>query len=278
MTIAISRAASVISFFCEALKPVVPITRPAPCRRHAARFASVPSGRVKSTSTPPRTAAFAGSSPIFTPQGAPTSSPASFPTSGPPFISRAAASLRSLERTTASIRARPMRPDAPAIAIFNVAMCPPSHLFLRRGGRSRGRRGCAGRRRYRRPAPAALRHHVAFEARQLVVLEHHHDPAPLHDFALLHEQVDVVPAILAKRIHHERRPEREAHLGAAHARLKLGDHVLRHDIPLLDFRPVRREQIAGGQEQRSDNDAACVPDGSAPPDCGGRAREKSWSV
>src|SRR5262245_51263573 len=276
MTTAMSCAASAISFFCAALKPVVPITTLTPCLRHAARFASVPSGRVKSTSTAPRGMTCAAASPIFTPQDEPTSSPASFPMSGLPFSSSAAVSLRSGERSTASMRARPIRPAAPAIAIFTVAICPPSHLVLWRWrGSCRGlvHDGAA----FDGPA-APQRRHIALQGHQPVVLEHHHDPAPLLHLALLHEHVDVVPPVLPERIHQERRAERETHLAACHARLELGDHILRDDVALLDFRAVRGEQIASGKKQRSDNDAAHVPEGGAPPDCGGCAGEKTRSA
>src|SRR3990167_8411827 len=51
MTMAVGCAWAAISAFCASVKPVVPMTALTPSSAHTARWASVPSGRVKSIST-----------------------------------------------------------------------------------------------------------------------------------------------------------------------------------------------------------------------------------
>src|SRR3712207_8429003 len=55
-------------------------------------------------------------------------------------------------------------------------------------------------------------HHVTLDVAQPVVLEVHDDAALLDDLAALLQHVDVIPAVVVKRIGDERRAEREAHL------------------------------------------------------------------
>jgi hypothetical protein len=84
-------AAAAISAFWASLKPVVPMTARTPCRRQAARCASVPSGRVKSISTSARARPACRSAVIATPVVLAEKAPASWPSAGLPATSSAPA-------------------------------------------------------------------------------------------------------------------------------------------------------------------------------------------
>ena len=90
----------------SSVNPVVPITIALACLR----WASVPSGRVKSISTSACEMALRSVVTLLPPTDSPTALL--------PFTSRAAIRLSSPSATTASISARPMRPPAPATATF----------------------------------------------------------------------------------------------------------------------------------------------------------------
>ena len=116
-TTGIVSACRASSAFCSAENPVVPTTAPAPCRAHAARWAMLPSGRVKSIMTSATPAAASASVPTVTPVARPNRSPASRPTALLPATSKAATSSLPASASTASISACPIRPPAPAMAI-----------------------------------------------------------------------------------------------------------------------------------------------------------------
>src|SRR3989338_6980094 len=116
MTMAVRWAKTAISAFCASVKPVVPTTAFTPSSQHTARWARVPSGRVKSI----RTSAFfrpaAMSAVMATPLAWPRNAVASEPMPGLDGTSSAPASTQSSLARRASISMRPMRPDAPATA------------------------------------------------------------------------------------------------------------------------------------------------------------------
>jgi hypothetical protein len=71
------------------------------------------------------------------------------------------------------------------------------------------------------------------------------------------EEIDVIPPVGAEWIHDQWRPQREAHLGARHARLQPGNHLVRDDIALLDVHLVGPDEArasASGRHQRDNDD------------------------
>src|SRR5476651_2369063 len=108
-------AAAWIALVCSASRPVVPITIDTPLSAQTLAWATVAAGTVKSISTLAAAIAAAGSATIFTP---PVSVPTALllgPSSAPASV---APSVRSISRTSIW----PMRPAAPAMAIFISAL------------------------------------------------------------------------------------------------------------------------------------------------------------
>src|SRR5512137_2320493 len=80
------------------------------------------SGSVKSTATCAPRSATAGSSEMGTASDAmPDSAPASWPIAVSPGAARAPLSLRSAASCSSGMIVRPMRPEAPSIATFNIS-------------------------------------------------------------------------------------------------------------------------------------------------------------
>src|SRR5512145_1147401 len=185
-------AASEMRLLSSGLKPVVPITIALACLRSA----SVPSGRVKSSTTS-ACATAAGSETIFT---LPTLSPAA-----------AASNAHTMENSgsadAASAIARPMRPAAPAMASFTW------RLSLRGAGGA----------------------WIAIEARELAVFEVDGELALLALRTGLIAPVHVIPAVGVEDVGEKRRAERQAYLLLAHAGLQACDRFRRNVIALLDL-------------------------------------------
>ncbi|KAF1858399.1 hypothetical protein Lal_00014910 [Lupinus albus] len=98
---------------------------------------------------------------------------------------------------------------------------------------------------------------AAVEVVDLVVLEVDGDAAR-GQFAVAARQVErVIPAILVEGVLQQRRAQDEFHLVAGLAGLHLVQHLLRHEVTLLDVRPVRREdpeeflQLGDGRRLRA---------------------------
>src|SRR5688572_13779239 len=184
-------AASEMRLLSSGLKPVVPITIALACLRSA----TVPSGRVKSSTTSAWATA-AASETIFT---LPTLSPAA-----------AASNAHTMENSgsadAASAIARPMRPAAPAMASFTW----------------RSLRGAGGA-------------WIAIETRELAVLEVDGEFALLALRTGLIPPVHVIPAVGMEDVGEKRRAERQAYLLLAHARLQGCNRFRRDVIALLDF-------------------------------------------
>jgi hypothetical protein len=117
ITMPISRAAAAISAFCASVKPVVPMTMRTPWARQAARWASVPSGRVKSISTSAWARPWARSSVMATPLAMPSQPVASRPMAGLPRgparrPARSRGGLHGLDQHAAHAAARTGNGDA----------------------------------------------------------------------------------------------------------------------------------------------------------------------
>ena len=231
-----------------------PPRRPA-WRAHAARCASVPSGRVKSISTSARASA------------ASTSVATRMPVTRPQAFARVAAdggAAGDVERggrvqpglrqhrldqrlAHAAAGAGDRDPDvghrqgagvAAGSSIFlNKSMILPMKPASCPYGSSGSERVAATRLR----SCDGLRHLVAFPARQHVVLEVHGELAMLAHAAAALELVDVVPAVVAERADDERRAERQPHLLLGLPDLQPVDHVLRQVVALVDVEPVDAE-------------------------------------
>ena len=107
-------AASAISAFCASVKPVVPMTAFTPCCTQTRKWASVPSGRVKSIRhwLPAKPAS--KSAVMVTPVDWPPKAPASWPRAELLAMSSAPENTQSPLARTASTSIWPMRPLAPA--------------------------------------------------------------------------------------------------------------------------------------------------------------------
>src|SRR5512147_427357 len=255
-TMAMRFDAASIARLPAASKPVVPMTIFTPCAAQASRCRSVASGRVKSIST--SAPASAPSSPLTrTPVTFPIASPQSRPSTGLSARSSAAAKARSGWPSVASISIRPMRPDAPAIAIFiGIVSRPVGAESVRAGARSRcrdighrdlwlavhARNALDIRAQDQRVDVVFARHRVVFKTIELAVLEEQRQ-APVLDLTAARVQViDVVDPVLVKFARQQRRPEHEADLVTRHAYPQLIHHLLRDDVALVDIRPVRAQE------------------------------------
>ena len=103
---------------CAAVKPVVPMTTLTPKVWHTAKWASVPSGRVKSINTSAPCKPLRKSAVTKTPVSRPKKAAASWPMAALPGASSAPLSVQSALFKMASTNIRPMRPELPATAIF----------------------------------------------------------------------------------------------------------------------------------------------------------------
>ena len=103
-------------------KPVVPMMMFVPRSTHFCRWRRVGSGRVKSMSTSLWAITASASSEMAMPVFRPMAKPASRPSASEPECSIAPLNTVSGCFSTASIKTRPMRPFAPAMAIFKGFM------------------------------------------------------------------------------------------------------------------------------------------------------------
>ena len=172
----VARAAASSRLSAHRRSPVVPTTAPTPCRAHAARCASVPSGRVKSIRTSASRSAASTSVTDQMPVVRPKRSPASRPDGGLPATSSAAASVRSpgaraWPRSAPGPSGRP-RPRS-AMRTLGAVNFLKSRMIQPKKPRSSAR--VFARQRLVAAARFELgdrgRHFVAFPARELVVDE-----------------------------------------------------------------------------------------------------------
>ena len=211
---------------CASESPVVPTTAPIPCRAHAARCASVPSGRVKSIST--SAARDRGvdvgrrrSTPVVAAEAL-AGVAADGGAAGD--VERGGERERGIgERRLDQRLAHPAagagdgdprrchgRGSAPVGAHWrNMSMQSLSHQAR---WSSHWPRRQVERRRRAVELGGRRRHLVAFPARELVVDEIDGEAAMLDDPPLPLELVDVVPAVVAERARDERRAEDQPHL------------------------------------------------------------------
>ena len=122
------RACSAMRAFWALSKPVVPMTAATPMRAQTSKWASVPSGRVKSISTCAPCRPCARSAAMFTPLMRPSGAAASWPSAALVAMSSAPLSVNAGLPSTASMSMRPMRPEAPATATRTWLTCGFSRL------------------------------------------------------------------------------------------------------------------------------------------------------
>jgi hypothetical protein len=115
---AVFSAAARIAALPASSKPVVPMIILMPWAAQYSRCLRVPSGRVKSIRNSQSARPLASSDWIATPASWPENAPASVPMLGEPGTSSAPANVASGAAAMASTSIRPMRPLAPATAIF----------------------------------------------------------------------------------------------------------------------------------------------------------------
>ena len=246
----------------------MPTTAPVPCRAHAARCASVPSGRVKSISTSAARTAASTSVPTITPVARPKRSPASRPDA------RAAGDVeRRGERAAPDRRGRPRSAPAPSgrRRRRSRSASPTRHFCLKMSRmlshHERWSPHCTSPAVRRRGFAVELgdrrRHFVAFPARELVVDEIDGERCGARrTTALPRELVRRSPSgCRGTTLTTSGVPSSCRTCGLRLADLELVDHVLRQvvalvDVELVDAERAQRRRIgvdrraAGGEQRR----------------------------
>ena len=134
-------------------------------------------------------------------------------------------------------------------------------------------RGCGGR--------GAGRHEVTADALQLITCEKN-DQSLSHFLALvIHQCVNIVPAILVEGIGNQWRAHNETNLSTSHAGAKFVNHVLCDDVALLYhyFVGARKFEITTGTDHRGEcqanNNAYGKEHDRVPDDCANRDNTES---
>src|SRR5580765_1375083 len=136
-TMAVFWAAAAMMSQASCSRPVVPMIMLTPCAAQYPTCPSVPAGRVKSIRKPASARPLSRSEVMATPARLPRKAAASLPRLGESGTSRAPVRIMSSAFWMASISMRPMRPEAPATAIFRELIGLETDLPVRDGGDDR---------------------------------------------------------------------------------------------------------------------------------------------